>query len=377
MLFWVFKIQKEDTIIMQTCTPFRKIHKPNYEGLLKNIRRCGTPGRVYFIELFYDDEIARAVEKRYRVTSHLNPAAPEYEWQRSIELQRFLGYDTVRTSLLALNTGAGQSALDTMQGDQARPERSWKDEHRGPIATWEDFERYPWPDADNLILDTRALEWFEQNLPDDMAVIVHGGHFCEYLAWLMGYETLCYALYDQRDLVQAIADKVLKLEMAACKVALQFKRVQLFWGSDDMGFKTGLMLSPDDMRHFVLKGHKKLAAMTHAAGKLYLLHACGKRADIIEDLIEDVALDAIHSWEDTIEPITDAKRNYGKRLSLLGGIDVDFLTRASPDVIRKRVRQTVAICQSGGGFCLGSGNTVANYIPIDNYLTMLDEGRCL
>jgi len=72
----------------------------------------------------------------------------------------------------------------------------------------------------------------------------------------MGYETLCYALYDQRDLVQAIADKVLKLEMAACKIALQFKRVQLFWGSDDMGFKTGLMLSPDDMRHFVLKGHK-------------------------------------------------------------------------------------------------------------------------
>jgi len=84
--------------------------------------------------------------------------------------------------------------------------------------------------------------------------------------------------------------------------------------------------------------------MTHAAGKLYLLHACGKRTDIIEDLIEDVALDALHSWEDTIEPITDAKRNYGKRLSLLGGIDVDFLTRASPDAIRKRVRETVAIC---------------------------------
>jgi len=67
VLFWVFKIQKED-IIMQDFKPFDKVHKPNYEGLLKNIRRCGTPDRVYFMELFYDDEIARAVEKRYGVT---------------------------------------------------------------------------------------------------------------------------------------------------------------------------------------------------------------------------------------------------------------------------------------------------------------------
>jgi len=360
---------------MENLKLFEKAHHPDYEGLLKNIRRSGTPDRVYFMELFYDDEIARAVEKQYGVTGRLNPAAPEYEWQRAIALQRFLGYDTVRTSLLALDTGAGQTAGDTTRGDQARQERSWANEHRGLIATWEDFERYPWPDANKLTLDTRALEWFEKNLPDDMAVIVHGGHFCEYLAWLMGYETLCYALHDQRDLVQAIANKVLQLETAACKVALQFKRVHLFWGSDDMGFKTGLMLRPDDMRHFVLTGHKKLAAMTHAAGKVYLLHACGKRKEIIEDLIADVELDALHSWEDTIEPITDAKRNYGARLSLLGGIDVDFLVRSTPDAIRKRVRETVAVCQPGGGFCLGSGNTVANYIPLENYLTMLDEGR--
>ena len=28
-----------------------------------------------------------------------------------------------------------------------------------------------------------------------------------------------------------------------------------------------------------------------------------------------------------------------------------------------------------GGYCLGTGNTMANYIPIDNYLAMVDEGR--
>jgi len=193
----------------------------------------------------------------------------------------------------------------------------------------------------------------------------------------MGYETLCYALYEQRDLVRALADRILELEEAATKVLLQSKRVKIMWASDDLGFKTGPMLSPADMRHFVLSGHKRLAQLSHAAGLPYLLHACGKRDSILEDLIEDVKLDAIHSWEDTIELITDAKKNYGHRLSLIGGIDVDFLCRSSEEAIRRRVRETVKVCQPGGGFCLGSGNSVANYIPMENYLAMLDEGRKL
>jgi len=27
----------------------------------------------------------------------------------------------------------------------------------------------------------------------------------------------------------------------------------------------------------------------------------------------------------------------------------------------------------GGGYALGSGNSITNYIPIENYLIMLDE----
>jgi uroporphyrinogen decarboxylase len=30
---------------------------------------------------------------------------------------------------------------------------------------------------------------------------------------------------------------------------------------------------------------------------------------------------------------------------------------------------------AGTGYCLGTGNSVANYIPVQNYLAMLDEGR--
>ncbi len=54
---------------------------------------------------------------------------------------------------------------------------------------------------------------------------------------------------------------------------------------------------------------------------------------------------------------------------------MDFLCHSSPEQVRARVRLTLDYCLPGGGYVLGTGNSVANYIPIENYLSMLDEGR--
>ena len=142
-----------------------------------------------------------------------------------------------------------------------------------------------------------------------------------------------------------------------------------------MCFKTGTLLSPQDMREFVLPGHKKTSEMSHAASKPYFLHSCGDLKAIMDDLINDVKIDAKHSFEDTIESVTTTEGLYGDKIALLGGIDIDFLCRASEEEIRKRVRETLDSCLPKGGYCLGSGNSIANYIPVNNYLIMLDEGR--
>ena len=360
---------------MDKFAPFTEIHRLDPDALIADLRREGTPKRVHFMELFQDFDIEEAVDRKYGVTAGLDRNSPDFWGLRSIAMQRFLGYEYVPCGLLRLDTGDQLTARDTTMEGQNKGERNWINEHKGIITTWEEFEKYPWPDGKTW--DTAGLEWLEKNLPDDMVIVGRQGHFCEYLCWLMGYETLCESLYEQRDLVEALAKRILELEEAAAKVLLQSKRVRIMWASDDLGFKTGLLISPKDMRALVLNGHRRLAELSHQAGIPYLLHACGNRAAIIEDLISDVKLDGLHSWEDAIEPITEAKKNYGRRLSLMGGLDVDFLCRATEDEIRKRTRDVVAACQPGGGFTLGSGNSVANYIPVDSYLAMLDEGRKL
>jgi uroporphyrinogen decarboxylase len=326
------------------------------------------------MELFLDGEISDAVDARFGISKGLDRNDPHFGNKRYIALYRFLGYDHIRATVDGLNMVFTRAVTaDTEQKTAHKQGRSWMNEQRGPIASWEDFEKYPWPNPKNFRTDT--LEWFEKNLPDDMCIIASGGHWCEYLVWLFGYETLCYAFYDDRKLVEAVYAKIDEIETAIADRLLGFSRIKCMWGSDDMGFKTGPLFSPADMREFVFSGHKKIAQRWHATGRPYILHACGNRATILDDLINDVKIDAIHSFEDTIEKITDAKRNYGKKLSLIGGIDVDFLCGATEEEIRARVRRTIDICQPGGGFALGTGNSVANYIPVENYLTMLDEGR--
>jgi len=345
----------------------------SYKQLIKNILRKGTPKRVHHIELYHDAEVRDAIAERFELMRDVPPDDPHYEHRKLIAVNRFCGFDIVQSGLVGTApTYKWLNANDTasLKRDAGR---NFMNEHAGPITNWEQFEEYPWPDV-NAPEATADLEWFEENLPEDMCVTCQTGHFAENLSWLMGYETLCYSLYDQRDLVEAIYQRIREMHVAEVKRVLQFDCVKIIWGSDDMGHKTGLLISPDDTRDFVLSGHKKLAEMAHAAGRIYMLHSCGNLTDIIDDLIHDVKLDAKHSFEDTIEDVREVKHAYGQHMALLGGIDMDFLCRAAPPAIRKRVRETLDVCMPGGGYCLGTGNTAANYIPLDNYLTMVDEG---
>jgi len=354
----------------------RREHELNVPGLLDNLLRKGTPDRVYHMELFQDVEIQAAIAERFGLTKGLRKDDPYYGAWKYIRVQRFCGFDYVRVALGSLDMPLHNAATADMAALKraGTGQRTYRDEHTGPITNWEQFEAYPWPDPTKPEC-TAGLEWYSQNLPEDMCIVCGSlSHFCEYLCWLMGYETLCYALYDQRDLVEAIAERLREMYRTITKRYLEFDRLRLMFPSDDMGFKTGLMFSADDMRKFVLAGHKEMAAMSHAAGRPYILHACGKLDEIIDDLIDDVGIDGKHSFEDTIEDVRQVKKTYGQRTALIGGIDVDFLCRSDEQAIRKRVRETLDVCLPGGGYCLGTGNSVANYIPLDNYLAMLDEG---
>ena len=348
---------------------------PDWEAFLGCIRREGTPKRVHHIELFLDPEVQQQICDEYDVGSELDFTGADFAQRRYLGVQRFLGYDYARVGVDAVEWPMNRGSVEDTAELRRTGGRRYMNEHRGPITTWEEFEAYPWPEPEGI--ETRLLEWYEAFLPDDMCVVGSGGfaHFAEYLTWLMGYETFCYALYDARDLVKAIADRLISYFEVALGRMLEFERVRVVWGSDDMGYRGGTLAAPEEMREFVLPGHRRMAEMSHRGGRPYLLHSCGDLSGIMDDLIDGVGIDAKHSFEDTIEDVIETKHEYGDRIAILGGIDVDFLCRSDEEAVRARVRRTLDACMPGGGYCLGTGNSVANYIPLRNFLAMIDEGR--
>ena len=344
---------------------------PDFNRLLKVLRRDGPPDRVPFIELIVGGD---AVDEALGTKSvpptgpHRREIARENQ-RRSVEFLHRAGYDHVPCSLDVKLALIKHDAPDP--SDESRT-RSWVTESDNFMSTWEQFEQYPWPRYEDI--DFGRLELLAEIMPDGMKVLGQTGGVFEYSSRIIGYETFCYLLLDNRELVQAVVDRVGQHLLGIYQTMVQPDIVGACWVSDDMGFKTQTMISPTDLRELIFPWHKRLAEVIHDSGKPVLLHSCGNLSAVMDDLIDDVGIDAKHSFEDVIGPVTDFKEQYGDRVGVLGGIDVDFLCRRSEAEIRQYVRRVLDACAPGGGYALGTGNSVANYVPTENYLAMLEEG---
>jgi uroporphyrinogen decarboxylase len=364
-------------------------HTPDFENLRRTILRQGPAGPVPFFDLFADPGMVETVlEEKFPVNLHhyieepmLALSADEMPGlMKSLDMYvrfcREVGYDYVFMVTGFSLQRKFKAAADTA-GAQNWPDgqRYWQDEASGPIQSWADFEAYPWPEPQDL--SHAGLEYVSAVVPEGMkvAAFMYGGVF-EHSTWLMGLESFSFALRDQPDLVEAICQRVGALASATAAQAATIDNVEMVFLSDDLGFFSGTLVSPTVIRRYIVPHYKKIADVVHASGKLLVFHSCGNMYAMMGELVGDVGIDAKHSFEDKILPVEEAYRRWGNRIAILGGVDMDLLGRGSEDQVRSRTRQILEVCAvEGTGYCLGTGNTAANYIPKRNYLAMLDEGR--
>ena len=90
-----------------------------------------------------------------------------------------------------------------------------------------------------------------------------------------------------------------------------------------------------------------------------------------DDIIKDMNFDGKHSFEDAIVPVEKAYQQWGDRIAIMGGIDVDFLINKPAELIRNRTLGLVELSDQKGGLAIGSGNSIPDYIPIEKYCAMV------
>ena len=237
------------------------------------------------------------------------------------------------------------------------------------ITSWEELEQYEWPEASRI--DPGLLDALTADLPEGMQALVYTPcGVLENLVDLMGYDELCYQLVDDRELVAAVAAGVGDALEGLYESIVDHPRLGAMIANDDWGFKTQTMISPDDLRKFVYPAYRRIITLSHGAGKPILLHSCGNLGAVMDDIIDDLRFDAKHSFEDVILPAEEVYERWGSRIAILGGIDIGFLCEAGPDAITARSRAMLSRARGRGGYALGSGNSIPDYVPDDAFFAM-------
>jgi uroporphyrinogen decarboxylase len=234
-----------------------------------------------------------------------------------------------------------------------------------------DFDAYPWPDPDasdeSCLCDTEAA------VPEGMTIAVFAPDgVLENVTELVGFDNLCEMLYEDPELATDVFDAVGSRLVRYYERALAHAKVGIVIGNDDWGHKTGTMLSPQHMKRLVYPWHERIVALAHAAGRPTILHSCGKLDAVMDDVIDGVGYDGKHSYEDGIVPVEQAYERWGSRIAILGGIDLDFVCRAGPDAVRARSQAMLERSSDRGGYALGTGNSVPEYVPHDAYFAMIE-----
>lgn len=330
----------------------------DFTQLLKVLKRQ-RPDRPVLFELFMNDVLYSRVTGETPRTPPGNPANLKLQ----IDAFAALGYDYASVSSFLLNFAFPRGQRDTLASCSINA--------GAVISDRATCEKYAWPNPDNARYD--LLEQAGEFLEEGQKLIVFGPNgLLENVIGLVGYDNLCLMLADDPDLAKDVCDRVGSRLTAFYAQVAALPTVGACIVNDDWGFKTQTMLAPATMRQYIFPWHKKMVAALHAAGKPAILHSCGYPHEIMDDIVDDIKFDGKHSYEDNIQPVEQAYEQYGRRIAVMGGIDLDFICRSTPAEIKKRSKAMLAKAAERGGYALGSGNSIPEYVPYENYLAMIE-----
>ncbi len=284
-------------------------------------------------------------------------------WQKA-------GYDYVLSEI------RGQFIADSFQvkiaeGIKDMPEwpKSVSTFETGCVKDEKTFNEYPWIGPQDAYY--KDMDLIAQHLPEGMKVILCQGPIFSGMMRIMGLETMCHAIFENPQLIKAVADKMGDLAVNIVENALQRDYVGGLWLGDDMAYATSLMVSPDFLREYIFPFYKKIGDICKHHNKLFIFHSDGYLADVFDDLI-GCGIQAVHPNEPQSVDIVELKKRVCDKIALVGNVDVDLLSRGSNDDVIKATKNLIENVAPSGGFVLGSGNSIADYIPLENYKAMLD-----
>ena len=213
------------------------------------------------------------------------------------------------------------------------------------------LDEFAWPDPSKY-MNRDEIRQHIAKAPKDKALLamLWSCHLQDACA-AFGMQDALMAMLDRPELFRAVIDRITQFYLAANAIVYEAAGdlLDAVLIGNDVGCQTGLMISPDLIREFMLPGTRALIAQAHKYNLKVIHHSCGSIRPIIDDLVAAGA-DAIHPIQALATGMAaeDLAKTYKNRVSFCGGLDVQHLMVHGPaQAVADRAKELTRLFPTG------------------------------
>ncbi len=236
-----------------------------------------------------------------------------------------------------------------------------------------DLERIIWPGEEDI---ERTLgyvrEYIQAAKGTGIGVILCGASIFQTLyEFVIGmHDCMIMTVEDPElleELMQRSADYYEELFRRAIAEGIDI----LFLG-DDFAYNGGLFIPLGTLERIWRPAYERVMAPALTAGIPIKFHSDGKLDEAMDMLLE-MGFECINPLDPSGIDYRDYKKRYGHMVTLSGGIDLTFpLIKGTPEDVERFVQNLCAVMKPGGRWEAASTHSIVNYIPHENFVTMIN-----
>ncbi len=174
-----------------------------------------------------------------------------------------------------------------------------------------------------------------------------------------------------RNFLSRAADFSIHLAEEACE---RFP-LDWLWTGDDVGSQRAMIISPQRWREMIGPQLARIVSVGKSRGVRVAYHSCGSIRPIIPDLIA-MGLDVLNPIQCNCPGMDPAelKREFGKELSFMGGLDTQhLLPEGTPDEVFRATKKLIEVMTGGGGgYILAASHSVPPETPLENIFAVYE-----
>jgi uroporphyrinogen decarboxylase len=333
----------------------------SYERVVTTFRRQ-EPDRVPIFELMIDPKVIDAIL----------PGATYADLVEALDIDCALTPTPSRMYSLELVGHDGDTPLYKTEWGEVRAATAEMVTIpvKHPLQTHADWESYQVPDPDKPgRLD--ALKALVERFKGKRAVGCHLHDAFTYPSYLFGMSELFVNLVEEPDWVKEVIDACIAHNVRMVELAVKAGADYIVFG-DDVGGKSGPLMSPKHYAEFFLPGLARVIAKAHELGAYVIKHTDGNVTRLL-DMFAEAGIDAFHPSDPSSGmDIVEVKQKYRDRFAVCGGVDTgDPLSRWPVSDLVAAVRQRIVELAPGGGWMIASSNTIHSSVKPESYQAMV------